>query len=397
MKPAFCMILHAYQPPTQTEYILKRIVNNCYLPIMTGLLNQSSVKITLNINGSLSEMLNHQYPVVIEKIEDLFKNGQLEFLDSAAYHPILPLLPPNDREYQISLNSKINKEIFGHIYSPIGFFPPELAVSRDVIRQLALLGYKYVIIPPLALPMRLHTEIPYLHVQGRKRHGTIHLIPRNHEISNEIAFKKYHQVSELLTRLTHLQRSMPMPTICAMDIETFGEHNKSYETFLIELLTKTESITAETVLFTSSDYEIFDIRSCSWSTSHQDIDNRVPYPLWEHPLNSIHQLVNLHLDLVNETSRLLDEEQKGTPNEKDIKYSAVRILIAKAQHSDVQWWAGGHGHWSPVMIQRGLALQKFALETAKKTLSNPEHTKRVEIFLEMSNLIFERIKRLINS
>ena len=397
MKPTFCMVLHAYQPPTQTEYILKRIVKNCYLPIMTGLLKQSSAKVTLNINGSLSEMLSDQYPEVIEKIVDLYKNDQLEFLESAAYHPILPLLPPRDRVYQISLNSTINQEIFGNIYNPIGFFPPELAVSRDVIRQLALRGYEYVIVPPLALPMRLHTELPYLHVQGRKRHGTTHLIPRNHELSNEIAFRKYHQVSKLLTRLAHFQRSVPMSTICAMDIETFGEHNKGYETFLIELLAKAESITAKTVLFSSSDYEIFDIYSCSWSTSRQDIDNRVPYPLWEHPLNSIHQLANLHLDLVNETGSLLDEEQKGTPGEKDPQNTNARILIAKAQHSDTTWWAGGHGHWSPAMIQRGLALQKFALETAKKTLSKPEHTKRVENFLEISDLIFGRIKRLINS
>lgn len=397
MKPTFCMVLHAYQPPTQTEYILKRIVKNCYLPIMTGLLKQSSAKVTLNINGSLSEMLSDQYPEVIEKIVDLYKNDQLEFLESAAYHPILPLLPPRDRVYQILLNSTINQEIFGNIYNPIGFFPPELAVSRDVIRQLALRGYEYVIVPPLALPMRLHTELPYLHVQGRKRHGTTHLIPRNHELSNEIAFRKYHQVSKLLTRLTHLQRSVPMPTICAMDIETFGEHNKGYETFLIELLAKAESITAKTVLFSSSDYEIFDINSCSWSTSHHDINNRVPYPLWEHPLNSIHQLANLHLDLVNKTGSLLDEEQKGTPGEKDPQNTNARILIAKAQHSDTTWWAGGHGHWSPAMIQRGLALQKFALETAKKTLSKPEHMKRVENFLEISDLIFGRIKRLLNS
>jgi len=181
-----------------------------------------------------------------------------------------------------------------------------------------------------------------------------------------------------------------------MDIETFGEHNKGYETFLIELLVKVESITAKTVLFSSSDYEIFDIDSCSWSTSRQDIENRVPYPLWEHPLNSIHQLANLHLDLVNEAGRLLDEEQKETPGENP-RYNTARILIAKAQHSDTTWWAGGHGHWSPAMIQRGLALQKFALETAKKTLNNLEHTKRVETFLQMSDWIFGRIKRLTNA
>jgi len=191
---------------------------------------------------------------------------------------------------------------------------------------------------------------------------------------------------------------MPVPTVCAMDIETFGEHNKGYETFLIELLAKSVSIAAKTLLSLGSDYEIFDIQSSSWSTSPKDIEDRVPFPLWDHPLNSIHQLVNLHLSLVNEAGRFLDEEQKGTSGEKDPRYptARARLLIAKSQHSDTAWWAGGHGHWSPAMIQRGLALQRFALETAKKTLHNPEHTKRVEIFLELSDRIFKRAKRLLN-
>lgn len=397
MRPQICMVLHAYQPPTQSKDILERIVKNCYLPVTEGLLNQGNVKVTLNINASLSEMLSNQYPKVIENIVELCKNRQLEFLESAAYHPILPLLPPNDRKYQIELNSAINQQIFGKVYKPIGFFPPELAVSQEVLQQLALLGYEYVIVPPLVLSMRVHSELPYLSVRSRKGHGIIHIIPRNHEISNEIAFRRYRQVSEILPRLINLQRSISRPTICVMDIETFGEHHIGYESFLIDLLTKSESITAETVLFSSPDYEIFDVHACSWSTSQEDIDNKVPFPLWEHPMNSIHQLVNLHLDLVNDTGRLLAEEQKELIAETDSRYTPAFILIAKAQHSDTAWWAGGHGHWSPAMIQRGLALQRFALETAEKILQNPEHVKGIEFYLKFSDKIFKRVKRLINT
>ncbi|MFQ5819517.1 MAG: hypothetical protein ACE5I5_05980 [Candidatus Heimdallarchaeota archaeon] len=396
MKPKVCMVLHAYQPPTQTKEILERIVRKCYLPVLTGLLEQSNINVTLNINGSLSKRLSDQYPEVIEKIEDLFKNAQLELLESAAYHPILPLLPSRDQEYQITLNSTINQQVFGNIYKPVGFFPPELAVSLEVLRQLAILGYQYVIIPPLALPTRLHTELPYLLIRNQKGHGKIHLIPRNHEISNEIAFRKYSQASELIMRLTHLQQSISLPTVCAMDLETFGEHHMGYETFLIELLANSESITARTLFSSSSDYEIFNIQSCSWSTSYQDIKNKIPFPLWDHPLNSIHQLVNLHLDLVNEAGRLLDEEQQIKSGNMSSRYSTTRILIGKAQHSDTTWWAGGQGHWSPEMIRKGLEIQRFALETTKTVLHDLEHTKQVEIFLKLSDKILKKVKRLIN-
>ena len=85
-------VLHAYQPPNQDPKVLARIIDNCYLPIAFLLEKNSEFKITLNFNASLSEMLANEYTVVIEKYASLARNGQIEFLESGAYHPIMPLL-----------------------------------------------------------------------------------------------------------------------------------------------------------------------------------------------------------------------------------------------------------------------------------------------------------------
>ena len=85
-------ILHAYQPPTQTTKIVDRIVKNCYLPVAKKLEENPELKINLNFNASLSELLEDDYLIVIEKYAELARNNQVEFLDSGAYHPILPLI-----------------------------------------------------------------------------------------------------------------------------------------------------------------------------------------------------------------------------------------------------------------------------------------------------------------
>jgi microcystin degradation protein MlrC len=49
--------LHIYQPPTQTKEILDRVTNESYRKIVAGLLDNPTAKVTLNINGVLTEML----------------------------------------------------------------------------------------------------------------------------------------------------------------------------------------------------------------------------------------------------------------------------------------------------------------------------------------------------
>ena len=111
-KIPFAAVLHAYQPPTQEANILDRIVKKCYLPVAQGLENNPELKITLNMNASLTEMLADDYLIVIEKYAELARNGQIEFLDSGAYHPILPLISQREARKQITMNRKINSRIF---------------------------------------------------------------------------------------------------------------------------------------------------------------------------------------------------------------------------------------------------------------------------------------------
>jgi len=237
-KVPFAAVLHAYQPPTQKANILDRIVKKCYLPVAQALQNNPELKITLNINASLTEMLEDDYIIVIEKYAELAQNGQIEFLDSGAYHPILPLISQREARKQIIMNKKINTRIFGSVWNPSGFWPPELAVSETLATLVESLGYRYMIVPEIAIslnspfPTPLLTRLP-IHPSA----PNLFLINRNREVSNNISFRRYTTVQNVLEHVTQLTAVQPEGVlIYAADLETFGEHHQHYEKFLIELL-----------------------------------------------------------------------------------------------------------------------------------------------------------------
>ena len=382
-------ILHAYQPPTQTSKILKRIVKNCYLPVAKCLENNPELKISLNINASLSELLEDDYLVVIEKYAELARNSQVEFLESGAYHPILPLLSQKEAKMQIEMNQKINSRIFGSVWSPRGFWPPELAVSETLATLVESLGYEYLIVPEVALssntpfPSVLFTRIP-VHPSA----PNLALINRNREISNNISFKSYKFFQELKDHFAHLRSIQPNGNIIfATDLETFGEHHPGYEKFLNKILTSHKSKTISEILCMPKQ-PIIELRSSSWSTSEEDLYRDIPYPLWAYPGNSIHELLNFHSDLLSEAVEYLLLKKEET----DLSVKMALKAVAKAQYSCQTWWASTKDHFSKELIQKGFSAQQSALGLTLMAIGSES---KYSITKGISNRLEKRLERYL--
>ncbi|MHA1227516.1 MAG: hypothetical protein ACTSPV_12290 [Candidatus Hodarchaeales archaeon] len=383
-------VLHAYQPPTQDPVILDRIVNNCYLPVTNLLLEDPELKITLNTNASLSEQLEAKYQNLIENLCDLAKNNQVEFLESGAYHPILPLLSEKEAKFQIELNHKINKKIFGSIWRPEGFWPPELAVSESLAELVESMGYKYMIVPEIAIssnspfPTPLFTRLPIHPVAPN-----LGLINRNREISNNISFKNYYTVDNMFEHVKQLRLMQPEGwLIFASDLETFGEHHKEYYKFLIHILKSMKAQTAKELLKLPKQ-PIVELRSSSWSTSEEDINRNIPYPLWDFPSNSIHELLNIHQDLLTKVKdHLLKQKDMN-----DEKVKKALKEYAKAQYSCAAWWASTKDHFSKKLIAEGFKAQQQTLKSLLEALDINEEN---SIILDYSNKIEKRLQERLS-
>ena len=94
--------LHFYQPPTQTREITEKVTREAYRPIVQLLLAHPRGRITVNINGVLTEQLARWGGAdVLAGLRALAERGQIEFTGSAKFHPILPLVPEAEIVRQI--------------------------------------------------------------------------------------------------------------------------------------------------------------------------------------------------------------------------------------------------------------------------------------------------------
>ena len=363
-------LLHIYQPPTQEIEILKKIDKECYKPLFSMIDEHDNSKFTLNINGILIELL---YDFGLGDTMDLLRNlvseNKIEIVGTAKYHPILPLIPKKEVYHQIGMNEEINRKEFGNIWQRNGFFPPELAISQKIIQIIRELGYKWVVMSGIACPEDWPYDKIYCSPNG------LQLFFRDDILSNKISFKKI-KVKEFLKSIKEIflpEKDSKMEKteeidrylITAMDGETFGWHIKQYEkTFLgkaLDLIEKDESIK---IVFISELENYFPInnkrinpRDSSWSTSPKDLEDKVPYPLWNHPENNVHKFYWKILKSLNNLMELADKLDLTKNWEVSNYYQTARYLYDRGLYSCPLWWSNSiHGMWSPNLIYNGLEL-----------------------------------------
>lgn len=273
-------ILHFYQPPYQSTDYLKKITKQSYFFIWQSYKNNSPAKLTVNFNGSLTELLiRKKLNKIIKNLSNLAKDSQVEFLETAKYHPILPLLPDHEVERQIKLNYQINRSYFGSVYSPKGFFCPEMAYSENIGKIIKKLGYKYVVLDEIALNGNLKPIDPNFKYVDKK--SGLEVIFRN-----RVASKAYPPAY----LLSQFKKNKAGTIITATDAEMYGFYHKDTTKSLNKIL-KDKGVN----VITASQYlqglkqnrEISVINSC-WENTPKDIAEKRPYKIWKNSKNLIH-------------------------------------------------------------------------------------------------------------
>ncbi|MBL7053820.1 hypothetical protein ISS06_01275 [Patescibacteria group bacterium] len=346
-------LLHIYQPFWQTREILDKVVEQSYKKILFVLENNSSTKVNINICAGLTEQLIvNGYDEIVDRLKKLAIKGQIEFVDSAKYHPILPLLPTKEIIRQIKLNNSFNKKYFGKTYNPTGFFLPELAYSKKTARIIKSLGYKWIILDEIAYNNSFgevcFDQQYFLRDFFDKQHQPFKIIFRNRGLSLLFFHKWLDSVEKFWQAVNQDIRSSEF-LVTAFDGESLGHH----QAILIDVwenILKDNRI--KTIFF--SEYlkqlnnkqvnKIVPIKS-SWSTEIDDIKKDRPYPLWDNNQNKLHQLqwkiTYLVLNIV--------KNSRDNPNHKQ-----ARDMLDKALHSDQYWWASANPWWSKSPIKKGL-------------------------------------------
>jgi len=357
-------LLHFYQPPTQSHNVLTKICEESYRPLVKVFRGRPESKVTVNMCGVLTQMLaEHGHLDIVKGLEELGNRGQVEFVESAKFHAILPLIPEEEAKRQIRLNRETNLNFFRNAYKPKGFFLPEMCYSDEAGSIVRGMGYEWVIVSGIAC----QSEWPVAYIPMFKlASGPMKVFFRDDIVSNMISFKNL-DAKGFVSHLEGMAKDKEdIYIITAMDAETFGHHIPDWEDIFLakvyEIIKDSEEVKAVNI---SELLKIFPVirtrppKPSSWSTTNEEILAGNFYPLWNTPHNNVHRLQWEHMSLCLEIFQEADEVRD---NDKALSFfNAARHDLDMALHSCQFWWANRDRMWSENMINKGLILQEEAI------------------------------------
>jgi alpha-amylase/alpha-mannosidase (GH57 family) len=384
----WAQLLHFYQPPTQTHEVLRRIAQESYRPLIQVLRDHPDARLAVNINAVLTDLLeDHGLGDVVAGLRELGERGQVEFVGSGKYHPILPLIPETERIRSIGDNARTNHRAFGSAWQPRGFFPPEMCYGPQIMPAIANAGHDWVILSGVACPAEWPTSLVYrVPADGR----SIHVLFRDDSRSNRISFRET-DAKAFLQDLSRLGGGAPSYVLTAMDAETYGHHIRGWERdFLGATLdaiaaqpatnpdrsSRIEMVLPSALLDRFPDGPVIEPMPSSWSTTRDDIAAKNPYPLWQSPGNRVHELQWEYVDHCIELLAVANRYADGDIARKYAGMAAERFQ--PALHSCQFWWASRSPMWDVPMIHRGMTLLNEVTLFATKAIRSSAASDRVK-------------------
>jgi len=374
--------IHFYQPPLAKDEIIYEVVKSSYKPWVSFLDKNKDVKITLNITACLTQRLaDLGYGDLLKKISELIKKGQIEMVESAAFHTILPLMPDSEIKKQIEINNQINKKFFGKKYQPQGFYLPEMAYSEKVAKIIKNKGYKYIILDEVLYKGNLKDR-PDSTIKYQIKKVGIGVVFRDRKISQTF-------VPENLLKILKKNKKLVEYIITATDGELYGHrHWNWYSTYEKVVQNKyLQTITISEYLSLLKKKEDIKPLAGSWESTAKEIKNKNYYSLWFNPKNKIH---NLLWTLAEFALKL------NYKNTKDSNHFASRLHLEKGLASCTFWWASKKDFnltqpeaWDPDMVEAGAKELLNSVRSLEK-INKQDKIKAEKIFGQIRNKIWHK-------
>jgi alpha-amylase/alpha-mannosidase (GH57 family) len=288
--------LHLYQPPNQKPEVLERITKESYLPVIDLILSHPSARFTVDIAGSAIEILEkqNQGAYFLEKLKMAAISNKIHLVNTACYHPILPLLPQKETVRQAALNEECYKNLLQKSYRKSeGFFPPEMAFSPKFASVLGKLGYTWTVASDIPFACHHKCDPPFDWIPGQKN---LAVFLRSNLWSNKIAFDNLSGKTFARNLKQDLKKWFGEKRgylIIWLDWETFGHHRPNFvNRFLLSFLDNLGGINLcfPSRLLSHYPTKEFFLPSGSWSTSADDFHHKNYWPLWKSPGNEFHRL-----------------------------------------------------------------------------------------------------------
>ena len=362
--------LHIYQPPTQSKETLELVTHESYEKIISLLEKFPKLKLTMNIAGSLIELLeNNGKENVLRKLAAFVADGRIELVGSAMYHPILPLIHEDEITQQIQLHNDISKKWFGENYKPKGFYFPEMAYSKEAAAIVQKMGFDWTILDERQISSeKINPGVKYI-----LKDSGLAAIFRNHKISYHFPPESVFSDPETL-KYSYL--------ITAHDGELYGHWHKDDRGFYDKAFSNPEInfLTASEYLGEIKTEKLIEVPESNWESVPEDIKNGIPFALWNHPDNLIH---NDLWSLAKQANSIINL------NLNDPHIDGAKRHFHRGLASCAWWWASNQKIgpfsslcWNPTEIEKGAR----ELLAAIQTLKNADSDSRIQFEKKFGDL-----------
>ncbi|MEK7607875.1 MAG: hypothetical protein AAB484_03075 [Patescibacteria group bacterium] len=372
-------ILHLYQPPTQTREIVGEVVHDSYEKILCLLDQYPNLRLTLNISGSLLELLSkYGHQSVIDGFKKHAERGAIEFLASAMYHPILPLLEEKEILRQIRLHENISKKCFGAIYQPGGFYFPEMAYSENSCKAVIKAGFKWTVLDEIHATVKVDSETRY-EIKDLK-FGVVF---------RDSSYSRTFPPESIILDLEKIKK--PYLVTCH-DGELYGHWHREDHGYYKKAFSH-PGITTITVSQYIDELEKetkIAVRDASWESKPDELKQNITLGLWHNPQNEIHNM----LEAFKKEILTLVENHQDDPG-----YSLARHHADRGVASCAWWWASEKKigpfspvSWNPTEIEKG-AQELYKAMNSFTTLSPNEISKTALLFRNLQKSIWQKHKQ----
>jgi predicted glycosyl hydrolase (DUF1957 family) len=367
-------LFHLYQPPWQERNLLLTEYHKTYLPLVKILQKDQHLKLTLNLTGSLTELLlKEDSQEFFTILRELVERGQVELTGCAMYHPLLPLIPTKEIVRQIQLNEKINSNALGSVWYKSqtakfgrGFFLPELAYGAETAKIVKEMGFNWLAIDQSSL---VDTTPDWSQHYIDKASGLRLLI--NNRIFQTKSSARFNDQYNILISDAENQITSQNMEINWNSYLFYDLHGQE-----ISYLTTNEYFAK----IAKNETQV-QLRPSTWQTSEEDFKSNDYYALWDKKDNLLHKAL---WDFVTDITKVIENHQH------DSYYSAAHEEFDHGLSSCTWWWIDGRiSGYNPTNISKGLEFLINSIRTLKE-LNFEQRISFEKRYTELVYLIWEK-------
>ena len=138
------LLLHNHQPVGNFDGVFEQAYRDSYAPFLDVFEPYTDLKIALHTSGPLMEWLDVHHPEYLDRLAALVEAQRIEIVGGAYYEPILTMIPPRDRNGQITEYTRwLERRLGGRVQ---GMWIAERVWEQSLAADLSRAGMDYTVL-----------------------------------------------------------------------------------------------------------------------------------------------------------------------------------------------------------------------------------------------------------